>query len=302
MTVTARGANKGVRSGNAVARGADAPGSTAGSRITSASAATGFAPSTMSGFTSISVTDGWSSAMRASARIARDQCRAIHRRQAAEVVEQHARPDSLEHALDVLVLQRRHAERDVLVGLGEDSSDAEDDDGAEGGIALHADHELARSPDHPLDEEHGVLTFGERQKRASSGAHGLVPTEVQSDQPVLGLVADARSDRLDNHRTVEPPGDCGGLVLVAREATLGDGDPVAGEQPLRLPFVQRAETLSYRCSHDRGCLTSGVRRFCHHDALTRVRVPSPLRNRTIGFTPVSRKSETTLPASERSSS
>ncbi len=175
------------------------------------------------------------------------------------------------------------------MGLGEDSSDAEDDDGAVGRIALHADHELACSPDHPLDEEHGVLTFGERQKGASSGADGLVPTEVQSDQPVLRLVADARSDGLDDHRTVEPPGDRCGLVLVAREATLGDGDPVAGEQHLRLPLVQRAETLSYRRGHDCGCLTSGVRRFCHHDAFTRVRVRSPLQSRTIGCTPVSRR-------------
>ncbi len=115
------------------------------------------------------------------------------------------------------------------MSLGEDPSDAEDDDGAEERIALHADHELACSPDHPLDEEHGVLTFGERQKRASSGPDGLVPAEVQSDQSALCLVADARSDSLDDHRTVEPPGDGCGLVLVAPEAALGDGDPVAGE-------------------------------------------------------------------------
>src|SRR5665647_396544 len=132
---TARGANSGVKSGGEVTRGrgadADAPRSPAGSRITSASAATGVASSTMRGFTSISVTAGWSSAMR-------------------------ARPDPRKHALDVPVVQRRHPERDVLVSLGEDPSDAEDDDRTEERIALHAAHELARSPDHPLYEQHSV--------------------------------------------------------------------------------------------------------------------------------------------------
>jgi len=136
------------------------------------------------------------------------------------------------------------------VGLGEDSSDAEDDDGAVGRIALHADHELACSSDHPFDEEHGVLTFGARHERASSGADSFCPTQVQGDQPGLRLVGDARSDGLDDHRTVELQGDCHGLVLVACKAPLGDRDPVGGEQHLRVPLVQRAVSLRDGGGHD----------------------------------------------------
>ena len=159
----------------------------------------------MRGFTSISVTAGWSAAMRASARMAPARECAIHGRQAAEVVEQRARSDAREHALDVPVVQRRHAERDVLVGLGEDPPDAEDDDGTEESVALHADHELARSAYHPLDQQHGLLAFGELQQRAGGGPDGVVTAEVQSDEAVLRLVGDARPDGLDDHRAVEPP-------------------------------------------------------------------------------------------------
>ena len=91
----------------------------------------GVASSTMRGFTSISVTAGWSAAMRASARMAPAS--------AARSTGGRPRKSSssalalmpCKHALDVPVVQRRHAERDVLVGLGEDSSDAEDDDRTE---------------------------------------------------------------------------------------------------------------------------------------------------------------------------
>ena len=182
---------------------------------------------------------------------------AIHGRQATEVVEQRARPDSREHALDVPVVQRRHAERDVLVGLGEDPPDAEDDDGTEESVALHADHELARSADHPLDQQHGVLAFGELQQRAGGGPDGLVTAEVQGDQAALCLVGDARPDSLDDHRTAELPCDGHGLVLAARDAALGDGDPVAGEQRLRLPLVQRAAPVGYGVGHDRGRIALG---------------------------------------------
>ena len=194
-TVTARGANRGVRSGDAVPwdGGRRAP---LRSGIEDHERVGGHRRRAFHDQrVHVDLGHGWMVLGDARERTdRRGQRRAIHGRHAAEGVEQRARPDPREHALDVPVLQGRHAERDVPVGLGEDPTDAEDDDGAVGRIALHADHELARSSDHPLNEELGVLAFGQRQKRASSGTDGLVPAEIQSDHPVLCLVGDVRSD------------------------------------------------------------------------------------------------------------
>ena len=89
-----------------------------------------------------------------------NQRRAIHGRHTAKVVEQRVCSDSGEHLLDIPAPQGRYAERDVLVRLGEDAADAEEDHGAKERVALHPDHELAWPAHHPLDEQAGVLSFG----------------------------------------------------------------------------------------------------------------------------------------------
>jgi hypothetical protein len=219
------------------------------------------------------------------------QRRAIHGRQATEIVEQHGRSDPRKHALDIPVIERRHAERDVFVSLSEDAADAEDDDRTEQRIALHTDHELARSADHPFDEQHGVLTFGERQERACGGPDGVVAAKIQGDQAALRLVTDVRSDRLDGHRTAELPGDGLGLVLGACNAAFGNGDPVAGEQRLRLPFVQRAAPVGYGFGHDRRRIASGGRRQRRLAAFARhlpIHACSSLNSRATTYAPARR--------------
>ena len=210
---------------------------------------------------------------------------AIDRRQATEVVEQRARPDPRQHALDVPVVKRRHAERDVSVSLSEDPPDAEDDDRTKKRIALHADHQLARSADHALDQQHGVLIRGEGQKRASGGADGVVPAETQGDQATFRLVTDARPDCLDGHRTVESPSDGRSLVLGARDAALGDGDPVAGEQRLRLTLVQRVALVGHGVGHDRGRMALSGRRRRRRPAIP-LRLRTHERSSLAGRTPV----------------
>ena len=227
------------------------------------------------------------------------QRRAIDGRQATEVVEQHARPDPVQHAFDVAVAQRRHPERDVLVGLGEDPPDTEDDDRTEERIALHADHELARSLDHALDQQDGILACGERQKRAGGGPHGVVAVEIQGDQAAFRLVTDARPDGLQRHRTVESTGDGRGLVLAARDAARRDGDPVAGEQRLRLTLVQRLALVGYRVGYDRRRIALGGRRRRHHAAIV-VRLGSHARSCPDSLTtvgpPVGRRRRPNVPS------
>lgn len=95
-------------------------------------------------------------------------------------------------------------------------------------------------------------TGSKSQKRAGSGPDRLVTAQAERNQSALRLVADAGACSLDGYWAIEAPGDSHGLVLVAREVTLRDGDPVVGEQRLGLPLIRSGDPLSDCRRHDLG--------------------------------------------------
>ncbi len=96
---------------------------------------------------------------------------------------------------------------------------------------------------------------------------------------MLGLVGDVRSNYLDDDRAIETSGDSDGLVLSARQAAVGNRDPVLAEKRLRLPLRQGIKSLGNRRGHDPAA-----------------RVGSPLLCRTIICAPYARGAGTALRA------
>ena len=91
----------------------------------------------------------------ATASMIGDELRAVHGRLAAERAEQRLAADQVGEFRDIALGAGGDGEDDVAEHLGHGAAEAEGHHGAEGGVALHADHELAVAGDHLLDE-HGL--------------------------------------------------------------------------------------------------------------------------------------------------
>ena len=82
-----------------------------------------------------------------------DELRAVHGRLAAERAQQRLAADQVGEFRDIALGAGGDGEDDVAEHLGHGAAEAEGDDRAEGGVTLHADHELAAAGDHLLDED-----------------------------------------------------------------------------------------------------------------------------------------------------
>ena len=132
-----------------------AAGGAADDRTISASAATGSPSRTRSGLTSISTIRGWSAAICATAVDDGDELLRVHRRLAAERAQQRLAADQAGELRDIALGAGGDGEGDVVEHLGHGAAEAEGEDGAEGGVTLHADHQLTAPRDHLLDQ-HGL--------------------------------------------------------------------------------------------------------------------------------------------------
>ena len=82
----------------------------------------------------------------------RDQLGAVDGGLAAERAQQRLAADQIGELRDIALGAGGDGEGDVAEHLGHRAAEAEGHDGAEGGVALHADHELAAAGDHLLDQ------------------------------------------------------------------------------------------------------------------------------------------------------
>jgi len=172
-----------------------------------------------------------------------DQPPAVDGRLAAERPEQLLRADETEELLDLALVQGRDRERDVTEHLGHGAAQAEGDDGPEGGVTLHAHHELAGTGYH-LFHQHS-LERGARPLRqlAVGSGHLFGLAQVEEHELRLGLVLDVRAHGLERQRTVDRRGQGERLSLRARKAAGGHRDAVGGQQALGLVLVQGGAPL-----------------------------------------------------------
>ena len=244
------GASTASRSG-ANARCGRGSGAAADSTI-SASAATGSPPRISSGLTSISAIRGWSAAIWATASMTATSCRAVDGRLAAERAQQRLAAEQIGELGDIALGARGNGEGDVPEHLGHRAAEAEGHDGAEGGVALHADHELAAAGDHLFDQ-HGLEgvagALGERDVGVGDLSGGA---QVEDDEPGLGLVLDQRAHRLHGDGDAERRRQVGGLGRGVDEAAGGDRDAVGGQDLLGGGFIERGPAGRERLLDDPG--------------------------------------------------
>ena len=159
--------------------------------------------------------------MRATASMIGDELVAVHGRLAAERAEQRLAADQVGELRDIALGAGGDGEGDVAEHLGHGAAEAEGHDGAEGGVALHADHELAAAGDHLLDEHRLERVAGALRERGVRLGDLVRGAQVEDHQLRLGLVLDERADGLHGDGRAERGGEVGGLGGGVDEAAGG---------------------------------------------------------------------------------
>jgi hypothetical protein len=157
---------------------------------------------------------------------------------APERPEQPLRREVVGQAVGVGIGERDEPERDVADRLGEHAPDAEHHARPELRVAHEAGDQLARSVHHRRDEQLdvAVVRCGGREELASRAAHRLLVTEVQADEPALGLVRDRVTAQLHDDREAEVAGGGRGLVGSGCGPLVEHRDAVVRHQSLRRGF------------------------------------------------------------------
>ena len=168
-----------------------------------------------------------------------DEPGAVHGRLAPERAEQRPAVDEVGEFRDIALGAGGDGEGDVAEHLGHGAAEAEGDDGAEGGVTLHADHELAAAGQHLLDQHRLEGVAGTLRERVVRLGRLARRAHVQHDQSLLGLVLDERADRLHGDGDSERRREAGGLGRGVHEAAGRDGHAVGGEDLLGGSLVER---------------------------------------------------------------
>jgi hypothetical protein len=155
--------------------------------------------------------------------------------------EQALRLDEVRQFGRVALVEGRDRQGDVAESLGKDASQTEGHHRTESRVPLHPDHELPVAGDHLLDK-HGFQSarrplFEQPVGRRDRFRVGCV--QSKHDQAGLGLVVDLGGDALHDHLAADPAGRFDRFGFAGHQSPVRDRDAVCGEEPLRVPFVQR---------------------------------------------------------------
>ena len=174
----------------------------------------------------------------------------VHGGLSSERAQQSLAADEIGELRDIALGARGDGECDVAEHLGHGAAEAEGDDGTEGGVSAHADHELPAAGDHLLHQR-GLerLTGPLRECGVGRRDFSLGP-KTECDELPLRLVLDQSPDRLHGDGHAERGGEVGGLRRRADEAAGGDRNAVGGEDALGRGLVKRRTPCDERLLDD----------------------------------------------------
>ena len=202
---------------------------------------------------------------------------AIHRRHAAEPIQQPRAFEFRQQRQRFVMRHRRRRQRGVLQQLDQDAAEPDHHQRSEQRIDARADHHLDALRHHLLHQHAGDPRrrrhrIGPRHDRLIRLAHLVGVAQVEPHDASLGLVRQVGRFDLQHHRIAERSRGIHRFVHALRDALADHRHAVQRQHLLRLALGQRAAAGG---SDQRACLPHGLRRRCRDRRRCRPRASPP---------------------------